>query len=66
MQVYTRGYQNVKDPVCFVIGNVTVCIPHLQKNKLYMYIIMQIKQFSNIEEYVKCVLQIFVHIIFNQ
>jgi hypothetical protein len=47
-----------------VIDIVTVCIPHLQKN--IMYIIMQIKQFSNIEEYVKCVLQIFVPIIFNQ
>jgi hypothetical protein len=54
----------LKDPVCFVIDIVTVCIPHLQK--LYMYIIMQMKQFLNIEEYVKCVLQIFVHIIFNQ
>jgi hypothetical protein len=31
-----------------------------------MYIIMQIKQFSNIEEYVKCVLQMCVHIISNQ
>jgi hypothetical protein len=31
-----------------------------------MYIISQIKQFSDIEEYVKRVLQISVHIIFNQ
>jgi hypothetical protein len=30
---------------------------------IHMYIIKQIKQFSNIEEYVKYVLQIFVHII---
>jgi hypothetical protein len=30
-----------------------------------MDIIMQIKQFSNIKEYVKCVLQIFVHILFK-
>ena len=34
--------------------------------KLYIYIIMQLKQFSNIEKYVKCSLQIIVHIIFNQ
>jgi hypothetical protein len=29
---------------------------------LYLYIIMLLKQFSNIEDYVKYVLQIFVHI----
>jgi hypothetical protein len=32
---------------------------------LYMFIIILLKQFSNIEEYVKYVLQIFGHIICN-
>jgi hypothetical protein len=32
---------------------------------MYIYIIMLMQQFSNIEEYVKYVLQIFVHIICN-
>jgi hypothetical protein len=45
---------------------VDLCVYHTCKNYIIMYIIMQIKQFSNIVEYVKCVLQIVVHIIFNQ
>jgi hypothetical protein len=48
---------SVKDPVCFVIVVVYhTCV------KLCMYTIMLIKQVSNIKEYVKYVLQIFVHI----
>jgi hypothetical protein len=48
-----ENYQLIKDPVCFVI----VVVYHSYV-KLHMYIIILIQQFSNIEEYVKYVLQI--------
>jgi hypothetical protein len=56
--------ENFKDPVCFVIDIVTVCILHLQKI-IYVYNYAN-KTISNSEEYVKCGLQMCVHIIFNQ
>jgi hypothetical protein len=43
-----------------------LCVYHTCKSYICIIIIMQIKQFSNIEEYVKYVLQIVVHIKFNQ
>jgi hypothetical protein len=53
----------LKEPVCFVIDIVTV-FTYLAKN-IYGYNYAK-KTFSNIKEYVKCLLQIFMHIIFNQ